>query len=399
MKLLVGRAPGTPHYPPPSLVPRQAFKERVAAIWAIWYSLELTEGQAKLCAELLEALLAAGSTAEEWATGASTRPWARLIVPADNASLTAMRSEWAVWRDAATAGGSGGGKSFPPSAPAGARALWRANLEGILSRGALGPGPSSLDAAAEGLAHGVCLDIISLHNEARFALAKAEARDFFLTGSARAEAVLGLAAEPAVAVNMTLFEPRVGKFTLHYGCIPYRAFAHHFAFGPEQCRAAAAEAPFTAAPPAPPPAVVHQSAFGATPLLANSVQQLALWLASFAAAVGPMALAAAERPLAPVSTGPEPRWQFSLHVGDMLELCLQLAAPGRAASFDVITTSNVADHIGLLPILVTARPLLRPKAYLETTSLLYLSWYIGAGTREGLAGGHFSSSFLFVLFL
>jgi hypothetical protein len=61
-------------------------------------------------------------------------------------------------------------------------------------------------------------------------------------------------------------------------------------------------------------------------------------------------------------------WEFA--VGDCARLCAKLL-PRR---FSVVSTSNVADHIGLLPLLQAARMVTCPDGLLLTETLLHLGY-------------------------
>jgi len=60
-------------------------------------------------------------------------------------------------------------------------------------------------------------------------------------------------------------------------------------------------------------------------------------------------------------------WTFAL--GDCTELCGNLHT-----NFDVISTTNVADHVGLLPLLQAVRLVVKPGGFLLTSTLLHLSF-------------------------
>ena len=58
-----------------------------------------------------------------------------------------------------------------------------------------------------------------------------------------------------------------------------------------------------------------------------------------------------------------------LWTGDALSLCTSVLPPDQ--TFDVIDTSNVGDHIGLLNVLVCCAP--RLKKYVYISSIIHLS--------------------------
>ena len=68
------------------------------------------------------------------------------------------------------------------------------------------------------------------------------------------------------------------------------------------------------------------------------------------------------------AAGPAVSWRFS--AGDCLALCGELLP----REFAVVSTSNVADHVGLLPLLQAARMVTSPQGHLITSTLLHLSY-------------------------
>ncbi|CAE8638648.1 unnamed protein product [Polarella glacialis] len=69
---------------------------------------------------------------------------------------------------------------------------------------------------------------------------------------------------------------------------------------------------------------------------------------------------------------------WTLAVGDCLAICAELPKQ----TFHVVSTSNVADHVGLLPLLLAARPVIASDGVLLTSTLLHLNY--SADTSEYL---------------
>ena len=65
--------------------------------------------------------------------------------------------------------------------------------------------------------------------------------------------------------------------------------------------------------------------------------------------------------------------QFTFATGDCLSLCM--TSPDWLARFDVIDTSNVCDHIGLAPVLLSCRNVVSPTGVLQTSSMTFTSNY------------------------
>jgi len=73
---------------------------------------------------------------------------------------------------------------------------------------------------------------------------------------------------------------------------------------------------------------------------------------------------------------------WTLAVGDCLHVCAALVP----RQFEVVATSNVADHVGLLPLLQAARMITRPGGTLITSTLLHLTYsdHIGGYLKANL---------------
>ena len=134
------------------------------------------------------------------------------------------------------------------------------------------------------------------------------------------EGVVEFNSEPATCLNVTLFTSP-DTYMLHYGSVPYKAFP-----------------------------LFEASYDQRKPLLTSSLAQLRGWITELHARASTV------------------RWTFA--AGDCLHLCGKLV-PTR---FDVVSTSNVADHVGLLPLLQAARMVTCESGYLITETLLHLSY-------------------------
>ena len=69
--------------------------------------------------------------------------------------------------------------------------------------------------------------------------------------------------------------------------------------------------------------------------------------------------------------------QITFATGDCLALCT--TSPDWRAYFDIIDTSNVCDHIGLAPLLLSCRNVISPKGVLRTTSLTFFGEFESDG--------------------
>ena len=161
----------------------------------------------------------------------------------------------------------------------------------------------------------------------------------------------------ALAENLTMYATSGGKFVLH-SLLPFRCFHHAFQFSPSQirhnCNGEALPGTLT----------IADGKFEQFPLLANSVQQFALWL-SRASAV-----------LSSISHGKENvRISFTFHCSDAIAFCNELQRSKSTLRvenvFDIIYTSNLIDPVYPPNLVLFAIPLLKPSGYLFTTSIKY----------------------------
>lgn len=140
------------------------------------------------------------------------------------------------------------------------------------------------------------------------------------TGNARARRK-AKARAPREAANPTLLQSPT-TWDLHYGAEPFAAFP------------------------------LFETSYAAQrPLASSCVKQLASWAAALRATDGGV------------------RWTFSL--ADCLSLCGCLP---RASPYDVVASSNLMDHVGLLPLLQAMRGIVSPGGCLLTQSLLGSSY-------------------------
>lgn len=174
------------------------------------------------------------------------------------------------------------------------------------------------------LASSLTTGLLNLHSmseprsSALFDQLRAEVAAYCATGS-----VVPLGEEhapPPTLPNPTLFRSP-SEYDLHYGANPFGAF------------------PLFAAEYA-----------GPRPFAALCLRELEAWLAELKARTGCV------------------RW--TVGAGDCLHLCAAIAP----RQFDVVATSNVADYVGLLPLLQAARLVTKHRGMLLTTTMLHLSY-------------------------
>ena len=175
-----------------------------------------------------------------------------------------------------------------------------------------------------------------------------------------------------LAKNLTMYATSGGKFVLH-SLLPFRCFHHAFQFSPSQlqlnCNGEALPGTLT----------IADGKFEQFPLLANSVQQFALWL-SRASAI-----------LSSISQGKKNiqcHISFTFHCSDAIAFCNELQRSKSTLkvkkAFDVIYTSNLIDPVYPPNLVLFAVPLLKPSSYLFTTTIKYKT--LAHTTQEYLEG-------------
>lgn len=158
-----------------------------------------------------------------------------------------------------------------------------------------------------------------------------------------------------LVANVTMHERSDGKFLMH-SLLPFRCFHHAFRFTSSRLRASGVEHDILDK------LTVTDERFERYPLLANSVQQFSLWLSCTSI-------------LVPV-TDSQTCVKFTFHCSDAIEFCNELQNSVYISTlvtktFDLIYTSNLLDPIYPPNVVLFSIPLLKPGAYLFTTTMKY----------------------------
>jgi hypothetical protein len=188
------------------------------------------------------------------------------------------------------------------------------------------------------------------------------------------ENVLGIPSSTLkTVVNPTLIERPDGMYTLDYGLAPYVGFIQSFQYThAEVCRTLGKESSllqFTFLP-------VTDDHFKGAPLLANSVQQFAMWLVGTAHMI---------RKTSQTVSGDKVSFVFDLD--NAMNLCYFLhhqpeESLVRIAKFDAIYTSNLFDHLSPPALVLSSLPLLKPSGTLFTVTFRHKA--IASTSREYL---------------
>ena len=327
-----------------------ATKEWIASLWSIWYNHELSPAHHQLLMTALTQLLQWSESIEAW----SRYELGALVRFTSDATLEAIRKVWHSWH----AGNVG-------VASVNAMHLLRRAYQNRHFKTSNATRASHISS----IAHNQCpitlmkMAIIEISPTQLNSMTE-EYRAYLEVGSKHAEPVLDLPQSPQpTTINVTLFERTNGSYTMHYHLVPYVGFHQVHQYTPS--------AVVQASKIKSPSAIKDAKHFTATPLLANSVQQFAMWLSV----------------VSKVMVCSQKKVCFTFHCGDAIALCqLLLQCPEKNSSpncFDAIYTSNLLDHVSPPALILASTPLLKLTGYLFTTTMNYED--VGSTGSEYLA--------------
>ena len=172
---------------------------------------------------------------------------------------------------------------------------------------------------------------------------------YLTSGSVWAETVLGIPLSGnTTTVNPTFYERKDGLYSLHYALTPYLGYANSFHY----TNAAVMETIGNKSPILQLLTVDDQH-FKRLPLLANSVQQFAMWLIATSQGI----------------QSSKKNISFLIDLGDAIDFCYHLSiSSGEKLYFDVISTSNLFDHLSPPALVLTCLPLLKKSGTLFTAT-------------------------------
>ncbi len=171
---------------------------------------------------------------------------------------------------------------------------------------------------------------------------------YYKSGSCYAEEVLGIQLplqEPDI--NITMYERADGRYTCQHKLLPFQGYYHSLDFVEKSfsCEGSLLLSAFKVLP----------KYFDSSPYLANSVQQFCMWVLSSCK----------------VLKNKNVSISFTFEGSDAIRYCQELAQKFQVCKtgFDVITTSNLIDHIGLPNLVMSCIPLLKDSGILVTTTM------------------------------
>ena len=311
----------------------------LGTIWSIWYCHELLSHHERTLSSALSTLVGFGAGMKAWSS--SDNPLGSFVNFSSKYILKEICDVWKMWQN----------KSFGVKSVAMVRADRLREKE-----------ISKLDSSGNEPLEEYYGPILSKTKafERRKDAMSSETLAYEQSGTAFAECVLNESFIPSSAkttVNHTFYERPDGAYSVHYDAMPFRSYYHAFQFSPSELSAIGVPQTVISKLPVP------EKSFEKYPLLANSVQQLALWLYSCASI------------LTQCSSSSEPCISFTFHCSEAVHFCRELQnfyhSPKLSMEhvFDVIHTATLGEIVSLSNLLLYAIPLLKPDGLLYTGTL------------------------------
>ena len=312
----------------------------LGAVWSIWYCHELLSRHEHLLSSALSSLVGFGAGMRAWSS--TDNPLSSFVQFTSKYILRDVCEVWKMWK-----GSTFGDKTVD---------MMKADRLHEKKRTSL------YSYYREPLEEyfGEVLSKTKLFTERKEAM-MSEVEAYLESGSAFAENVFDnsfSSTSRKTTVNTTFYERQDGKYSFYYNSVPYRSFHHSFQLSPSQLLANGVPQKVADSLPVP------DASFEKYPLLANSVQQLALWLHSCASI------------LALCSSSEQPCLSFTFHCSDAVQFCRELHSPYHSSKFtgvdhlfDVVHTSTLCEIDCISNLVLYTTPLLKPDGLLYTGTL------------------------------
>ena len=305
-------------------------KKHLCAMWAIWYCHELYPNHNKLLNSALETVVNFSSSLEQWSS--QSNPLHKIVQFTSSSTLDEVAEVWKMWLF---------------------RKVQVKSKDSMLKE-------RSMKRVKCALGENVAQKAIYLYSSpvdtTRLECGAEEASAYSRTGSCYAEEVLGieLPNETSTEANLTMYESREGKYTAHYNLFPFEGYFHAQEFTDEffdQIKEFAK-----------PELLVSPEKFSSKPLLANSFQQFTMWIQSTSHVLK------SKEKIISFCFSHQDAVAFCLQQMMKKEASLEKKLPGKTLSFDIISTSNLIDHLGAPNILLSCIPLLDVEGILVTSA-------------------------------
>ena len=326
-----------------------ARRKWIASIWAIWFSHELLPEHQKTLDDTVSRLLDFSKSASTWSS--LENPLREIVKFTSYNTMSELRKMWYMWYRR------------------------EINLREVEARHKTRQAEirkkfPDVDGAANCIIMGsVCVTLMPYVPQEVQKVMKSEVIEYIETGITFAETVFVNSSFVAMesvrsCVNLTFFEHKDGKYTVHYGLVPYKCFDHTINFSKRELLTLGVSKATVER------LLVNDVNFDSHPILSNSLQQFSLWLMSSAETLIRACTTSS-------STGKAPPITFTFHCSDALDFCIHLQTPSMAKnfscvdSFDVIYTSTLIDNVSAVNLLLSALPLVKPGSLIFTISRMY----------------------------
>ena len=306
-------------------------------MWAIWFCHELLPEHKQVLQEALTSLLAASKNFSSWK---EENHILRNLDFSSPSTLSKLRSIWNIWLN----------HDFGSVEEAKKRRMAKMT-EDNLSRTFF----TQRTENAKLFADSYCASSLDDSSPAYRGMLK-EILSYIEEGSVFAETVLGLEVDIATTVNPTLYQDK-DSYSLHYSAIPFTCFFHVIPLSPksdinQELR--------------PNQVTVKDEWFELKRLLANSVQQFAVWVQ------------AVQEVLLPGFDQIKPSFTLTMDCSDnVLRFCqekqmvIALGSDKSTKMFDVIYTMLYSGDVFVLALVLSSLHLLKKKGIIFTT----MYWY------------------------
>ena len=309
-------------------------KKWLCAMWAIWYCLELYPSHLDILDASLTTLLTFSVSIEQWSR--KDNPLHQLVQFTSPSCLCEVADIWRMWQNK-TVSVSDMHKGRNETLSAEINDAYEHSYN--LSKGYT-------------LIYGEEDELLARKVDARVP----EVISYLKVGSCYAEHVVDLNNVPRnkkTEVNSTMYERQDGMYSGHYGLMPFESFYHTIEFSPQFMKSKGIPLPYDV--------IVPSASFESKPFLANSFQQFAIWIQSSSR----------------ILRDNEVKVCFNFACQDAITFCQHQSKQNRkdfphgscTSRYDIITTSNLMDHVSPSNLVLACIPLLKVDGLLTTTSM------------------------------
>ena len=321
---------------------REAAKQWISSMWAIWYCHELLPIHKETLEEALDALVSFSDTLESWG-GMKENPLRNVVTMTDQSTLSKVREVWRMWRTSKFG-----------------------SVKEVLAERAKKLPP--LFVSQQGLPPFLTFAVEWLEKTDQFAskgmrdALMADYIHYVKNGSFFAEVCLNIPhlRTSSSKANPTIFEHESGMYTLDATVLPFRSFHHGFIVSESNLRRFGVSHELAGLSL---PLLVEDKSFQIHPILSNSVQQFSIWVFSTAAI------------LKNKGSKANPDITFTFNWSDSVQFCEQLQIKPTSevlpSHFDAIYTSNLIDRKSPPVILNATKSLLKKDGHLVTMTMVY----------------------------